>query len=408
MKKLFNVLVLVLLAAFAVNLTACKNPDDGGDDDKPASVYEDFKIGLICLHDESSTYDKNFIDSMYRALEQLGIDKSQLELVTGIGEDESCYQKASELAQTCDIVFADSFGHEDYMIQAAQENEDVWFCHSTGTKAHTKKLGNYFNAFASIYEGRYLAGITAGMKLNEMIKNGQITEAEAVMGYVGAYPYAEVVSGYTAFYLGAKSVCPSVTMKVRYTSEWYDYDKEKAAAEALINTDNCVLISQHADSYGAPEACESLGVPNVAYNGSTASKCPETYLVASKIDWTPYYVEMIKAKMEGKTVSAKDYTGSLVTGSVKLDELGKNVAEGTKEALDAAIAGLKAGTIHVFDTNNFKVDGKTLTSYKADVDDFGDYAPDTEVISDGYFHESEYRSAPYFDLRIDGITEINK
>ena len=396
MKKLFNVLVLVLLAAFAVNLTAC-----GGKKDE-------FKIGLICLHDESSTYDKNFIDSMYRALDELGLERSQLELVTGIGEDNTCYEKASELAQTCDIVFADSFGHEDFMIQAAEENEDVWFCHSTGTKAHTKNLDNYFNAFASIYEGRYLAGITAGMKLNEMIANNEITAEEAVMGYVGAFPYAEVVSGYTSFYLGAKSVCPSVTMKVRYTSSWYDYDKEKSAAEALIQNDNCVLISQHADSYGAPEACESLGVPNVAYNGSTAAKCPETYLVASKIDWTPYYVEMIKAKMDGKDVSAKDYTGSLETGSVKIDALGKNVAAGTQEALDAAIAGLKAGTIHVFDTNNFTVGGEKLTSYKADVDDFGDYQPETEVISNGYFHESEYRSAPYFDLRIDGITELNK
>lgn len=410
MKKLFNVLVLVLLAAFAVNLTACKKPDDGGNDDddkNQTSVYEDFKIGLICLHDESSTYDKNFIDSMYRALEQLGIKKSQLELVTGIGEDESCYQKASELAQTCDIVFADSFGHEDYMIAAAEENEDVWFCHSTGTKAHTTNLDNYFNAFASIYEGRYLAGITAGMKLNQMIQEGKISAEEAVIGYVGAFPYAEVVSGYTAFYLGAKSVCPSATMKVRYTSSWYDYDKEKSSAEALIKNDNCVLISQHADSYGAPEACESLGVPNVAYNGSTAAKCPETYLVASKIDWTPYYVEMIKAKAEGKTVSAKDYTGSLETGSVKLDDFGKNVAPGTAEAVANVMAQLKAGTLHVFDTNNFTVNGQKLTSYKADVDDFGDFVGETEVISNGYFHESEYRSAPYFDLRIDGITEIN-
>ena len=407
MKKLFNVLVLVLLAVFAVNLTACGNKDNGDDKEKE-SIYKDFKIGLICLHDESSTYDKNFIDSMYRALDELGIDKSQLELVTGIGEDETCYQKATELAQTCDIVFADSFGHEDYMIAAAEENEDVWFCHSTGTKAHTTNLDNYFNAFASIYEGRYLAGIAAGMKLNQMIQNGEITPAEAIIGYVGAFPYAEVVSGYTSFYLGAKSVCPTATMKVRYTSSWYDYDKEKSSAEALIKQDNCVLISQHADSYGAPEACESLGVPNVAYNGSTASKCPETYLVASKIDWTPYYVEMIKAKMDGKEVSAKDYTGSLATGSVKIDALGKNVAAGTQEALDAAIAGLKAGTIHVFDTNNFTVGGEKLTSYKADVDDFGDYQPETEVISNGYFHESEYRSAPYFDLRIDGITEINK
>ena len=401
-------LCLLLVFVFAFVLVGCGECDHNYVEGKCADCGKVFKIGLICLHDESSTYDKNFIDSMNRALVELGLDKSQLELVVGIPEDDLCYAKATELAQTCDIVFADSFGHEDFMIQAAKENEEVWFCHSTGTKAHTKNLDNYFNAFASIYEGRYLAGIAAGMKLNEMIENGEITEAEAVMGYVGAFPYAEVVSGYTSFYLGAKSVCPSVTMKVRYTSSWYDYDKEKAAAEALVNTDKCVLISQHADSYGAPEACESLGVPNVAYNGSTASKCPETYLIASKIDWTPYYVEMIKAKMEGKEVTAKDYTGTLVTGSVKIDSLGKNVAKGTQEALDAAIAGLKAGTIHVFDTNNFTVNGEKLTSYKADVDDLGDYVPETEVISDGYFHESEYRSAPYFDLRIDGITEINK
>ena len=397
MKKLFNLLVVFVLSIVSVLcLASCNKKDDV------------FKVGLICLHDDSSTYDKNFIDSMYRALEELGLEKTQLELVTGIGEDQSCYEKASELAQTCDIVFADSFGHEDYMIKAAKENEDVWFCHSTGTKAHTEKLDNYYNAFASIYQGRYLAGIAAGMKLNEMITNEEITAEEAIIGYVGAFPYAEVVSGYTSFFLGARSVCPTATMKVRYTSSWYDYDKEKSAAEALIKTDKCVLISQHADSYGAPEACETLGVPNVAYNGSTAAKCPNTYIVASKIDWTPYYVKMISAKMNGETVSEKDYTGTLVTGSVKLDDLGANVAAGTKEALDAAIAQLQAGTLHVFDTAKFTVNGEHLTSYKADVDDFGDYAPETEVISNGYFHESEYRSAPYFDLRIDGITELNE
>ena len=397
MKKLFNLLVVFVLSIVSVLcLASCNKKDDV------------FKVGLICLHDDSSTYDKNFIDSMYRALEELGLEKTQLELVTGIGEDQSCYEKASELAQTCDIVFADSFGHEDYMIKAAKENEDVWFCHSTGTKAHTEKLDNYYNAFASIYQGRYLAGIAAGMKLNEMITNEEITAEEAVIGYVGAFPYAEVVSGYTSFFLGARSVCPTATMKVRYTSSWYDYDKEKSAAEALIKTDKCVLISQHADSYGAPEACETLDVPNVAYNGSTAAKCPNTYIVASKIDWTPYYVKMISAKMNGETVSEKDYTGTLVTGSVKLDDLGANVAAGTKEALDAAIAQLQAGTLHVFDTAKFTVNGEHLTSYKADVDDLGDYVPETEVISNGYFHESEYRSAPYFDLRIDGITELNE
>ena len=397
MKKLFNLfIVLCLVVVSSVCLVAC----GGG--------KKTFKVGLICLHDESSTYDKNFIDSMYRALENLGLEESQLELVTGIGEDESCYQKASELAQTCDIVFADSFGHEDYMIQAAKENEDVWFCHSTGTKAHTANLDNYYNAFASIYEGRYLAGIAAGMKLNEMIAANEITAEEAIIGYVGAFPYAEVVSGYTSFFLGARSVCPSATMKVRYTSSWYDFDKEKSAAEALMQNDGCVLISQHADSYGAPEACESAGVPNVTYNGTTVAKCPNTYVVSSKIDWAPYYEYMIKAKMDGKEVSEKDYTGSLSTGSVKLDAVGTCAAEGTQAAIDAAAAQLKAGTLHVFDINTFTVGGQKVTTYLADVDDFGDFKGETEVIKDGYFHESEYRSAPYFDLRIDGITELNK
>ena len=396
MKKLFNLfIVLCLVVVSSVCLVAC-----GG--------KKTFKVGLICLHDESSTYDKNFIDSMYRALENLGLEESQLELVTGIGEDESCYQKASELAQTCDIVFADSFGHEDYMIQAAKENKDVWFCHSTGTKAHTTGLANYYNAFASIYEGRYLAGIAAGMKLKEMIDANEITAEQAIIGYVGAFPYAEVVSGYTSFFLGARSVCPSATMKVRYTSSWYDFDKEKSAAEALMQNDGCVLISQHADSYGAPEACEKAGVPNVAYNGSTVAKCPNTYVVSSKIDWAPYYEYMIQAKMDGEEVTEKDYTGSLSTGSVKLDAVGSCAAAGTQAAIDAAAAQLKAGTLHVFDVNTFTVAGEKVTSYLADVDTDKDYTGDTEVIKDGYFHESEYRSAPYFDLRIDGITELNK
>ena len=388
MKKLLS---LVLVFAFVFCLFGC-----GGD--------ESFKVGLICLHDESSTYDKNFIDSMYRALEELGLEKTQLELVTGIPEQAECYDKASELAKTCDIIFADSFGHEPFIIQAAEENKDVWFCHSTGTKAHTQNLDNYFNAFASIYEGRYLAGVAAGMKLNEMIENGDITAEQAVIGYVGAFPYAEVKSGYTSFFLGARSICPSATMKVKFTGSWYDFDLEKTAAEALIKNENCVLISQHADSYGAPNACETAGVPNVSYNGTTAAQCPETYIVSSKIDWTPYYVKMIKAKMNGEEVKESDYTGTLETGSVKLDAVGKNAAAGTQEKIDEVKAKLQDGTLHVFDTNTFTVKGQKLESYLADVDDMGDFKGETEVVKDGYFHESEYRSAPYFDIDIDGIT----
>ena len=394
-KRIFKTLLVVLLVCISVfAFSGCQKNKEGNT----------VKIGLICLHDESSTYDKNFIDSMYRALDELGLPKTSLELVTGVGEDNACYEKACELASSCNIVFADSFGHEPYMLQAAQDFPKVTFCHATGTQAHTAGVENYYNAFASIYEGRYLAGIAAGMKLNEMIEAGQFTAEEAKMGYVGAFPYAEVVSGFTSFYLGAKSVCPTVTMKVVYTSSWYDYDKEYAAASALISS-GCKLISQHADSYGAPTACEQSNVPNVTYNGSTVAKCPNTYVVSSKIDWAPYYVKMIKAVMDGTKVAEKDYVGTIATGSVKLDAVGTCAAAGTQTAIDEAIAKFKAGTLHVFDISTFTVGGETLTSYLADVDDDGTYVGETEVIKDGYFHESEYRSAPYFDLRIDGISE---
>ncbi|MBO5879658.1 MAG: BMP family ABC transporter substrate-binding protein, partial [Clostridia bacterium] len=235
-------------------------------------VPADFKIGFIFLHDENSTYDLNFINAANNIKSYLGLTDEQVIMEVNVPEEgNDCYDAAIRLVNKgCKIIFADSFGHEDNMIKAAEENPDVQFCHATGTKALVKtNLTNYHNAFASIYEGRFLAGIAAGMKLNEMIEAGDITAEQAIIGYVGAFPYAEVVSGYTSFFLGARSVCASATMKVRYTDSWYDYDKEKAAAKSLIEIDNCVLISQHADSWGAPSLCEEKGVPNVSYNGST-------------------------------------------------------------------------------------------------------------------------------------------
>lgn len=363
------------------------------------------KAGFIFLHDENSTYDLNFINAAQEACEKLGVEYV---FKTGIPEGQECYDAACELADAgCNFIFADSFGHEDYMIEAAKEFPDVQFCHATGTKAHTEGLDNYHNAFASIYEGRYLAGIAAGLKLNEMIANGEITEEEAKMGYVGAYTYAEVISGYTSFFLGARSVCPSVTMEVTFTGSWYDETAEKEGANKLIE-DGCVLISQHADSMGAPTACETAGVPNVSYNGSTASACPNTFIVSSRIDWAPYFEYAMGCVANGEAIDA-DWTGSLATGSVVLTELGSAVAEGTQEAIDAATAELEAGTLHVFDITTFTVDGETLESYMADVDTDADYEGDHEVVVDGYFNESGegLRSAPYFDVQIDGINLLD-
>ena len=401
-------LAMLLALVMALSLVACgeKKDDTQGNGDGDATAAK-VKVGFITLHDENSTYDLNFINAAKKAIEDLGLTEDDYILKTNVPEGQECYETAMDMVDNgCNIIFADSFGHEPYMIDAAKENPDVQFCHSTGTRAHTEGLANYHNAFASIYEGRYLAGIAAGMKLNEMIEAGKFTAEEAKMGYVGAFTYAEVVSGYTSFYLGAKSVCPTVTMEVTFTGSWYDETLEKTGAELLIDR-GCKLISQHADSFGAPTACQNAGVPNVSYNGSTKNVGADTYIISSRIDWAPYYEYAIKAVMDGTAIDA-DWIGTLATNSVVLTDLNTTVAaEGTAEAIAAATEKLEKGEIHVFDCSTFTVKGEALTSYMADVDTDDAYTPDTEVVHDGYFSESEFRSAPYFDLQIDGINLLD-
>ncbi len=393
MKKLA---ALLLALVMCLSLCAC----GGGNNDSKTEM----KVGFIFLHDENSTYDLNFINAAKAACEQLGVTPV---MKTNVPEGQECYDKAAELVDDgCTVIFADSFGHEDFMIQAAKEFPNVQFCHATGTKAHTENLSNYHNAFASIYEGRYLAGIVAGMKLNEMIAAGEFTAEEAKIGYVGAFTYAEVVSGYTSFFLGARSVCPTATMEVTFTGSWYDETAEKEGANKLI-ANGCKLISQHADSMGAPTACETKGVPNVSYNGSTAAACPNTFLVSSRIDWTPYFKHAIECTRDGKAIEA-DWTGTIGTGSVVLTDMGSAIAEGTEKAVEDAKKELEAGTRQVFDVNTFTVGGQSLSSYQADVDTDPAYTPDTEVIENGAFQESKFRSAPYFDLRIDGINLLDE
>ena len=371
------------------------------------TASKDIKVGFIFLHDENSTYDLNFINAAKAAAEQLGLSDDQVMMKTNISESQACYDAAAELVDAgCNLVITDSFGHESFALAAAKEFPEVQFVSCTGVKAHTEGLSNFHNAFASIYEGRYLAGVAAGLKLNEMIENGDITAEEAKMGYVGAFPYAEVKSGYTSFFLGARSVCPSVTMEVTFTSSWYDEALEKEAANKLINN-GCVLISQHADSMGAPTACETAGVPNVSYNGSTVAACPNTFIVSSRIDWTPFFVYAINCVASGADIGY-DWTGTLATGSVVLTDINeKAAAAGTAEKIAEVMKSLEDGSLKVFDTSAFTVNGETVTTYLADVDDLGDYVGETEAISDGAFLESYYRSAPYFDLDIDGITNLD-
>lgn len=358
---------------------------------------EDIKVGAIYIGDENEGYTEAHMKGIDEMIETLGLDESQVIEKTLIGEDEACADAAYDLAdQGCQIIFANSFGHESYMLEAAGEYPDVQFCHATGYQAASSGLANMHNYFTSIYEARYVSGVVAGMKLNEMLDNGTITEDQAKVGYVGAYPYAEVISGYTSFFLGVRSVCPAATMEVKYTNSWASFDLEKECAEALI-ADGCVLISQHADTTGAPTACEAAGVPVVGYNVSMIETAPTQALTSASINWGPYYTYAVQSVIDDTAIDT-DWCKGFSEGANRITELNDAaIAEGTKEKVEEVEAAIIDGSLKVFDTSTWTVDGETLDTYEKN---------GIEYISDGYFHESEYGSAPAFDIAIDGITSI--
>lgn len=366
---------------------------------------EDLKVGVIYVGDENEGYTAAHMQGIADMQEALGLSDDQIIARTNIGEDESCYDAAADLADSgCQIVFANSFGHGSYMLQAAQDYPDVQFCHATGADAKTAGLSNFHNYFTSVYESRYVSGVVAGMKLNEMIADGEITEDECKVGYVGAYPYAEVISGFTSFFLGVRSECPSATMEVKYTNSWADMDMENQTASQLI-ADGCVLISQHADTTGAPSACEEQGVPCVGYNIDMIPTAPNTALTSASINWGPYYTYAVQCMLDGTQI-ATDWCQGYAEGADKITALNENVcAEGTQEKVDEVEAAIKDGSLHVFDTSTFTIGGESLEDLIADGSN-EDVNAIAANVSDGYYHESDPElntSAPSFNLIIDGI-----
>ena len=361
---------------------------------------EDLKIGFVYIGDENEGYTAAHYNGAMEMKEALGLSDDQIIVKWNIPEDETAKDAAMDLAdQGCQIVFANSFGHESYVIEAAKEYPDVQFCHATGFQAASSGLSNMHNYFTSIYEARYVSGVVAGLKLNQMIEDGTVKQDACKIGYVGAYPYAEVISGYTSFFLGVRSVCPDAAMEVKYTNSWASFDLEKEAADALIS-DGCVLISQHADTTGAPTACEAAGVPCVGYNISMIATAPDQALTSASNNWGIYMTYAVQSVLDGTEIPA-DWCKGFSDGAVLVTELNdKAVAPGTKEKVEEVEAKLASGELHVFDTSTWTVNGETLDTYKKD-------GSDIEYISDGYFHESEFASAPAFDILIDGITTID-
>ena len=419
-------LALLLTLVMALSLAACGGSDEestGSPAEDPAANEEssgsaaDVKIGLICVHDINSGYDAAHIEGLTAACEELGIDaNSQVIFRYNIAEDENCYDAAVDLAEEgCNIIFSDSYGHQSYMLDAAEDYPDVTFVSCTGDMAATSGLDNYKNLFPYTYESRYVSGVVAGMKLKELMDAGTVTDPK--VGYVGAYPYAEVVCGYTAFLLGIQSQVPEAHMDVQYTNSWYDLTAEAEAANALMAR-GCVIIGQHADSTGAPSAVQSAreagtNAYSVGYNIDMLSVAPEAALTSAQNNWSVLYQATLQHMLDGTEIPA-DYATGHADGAVMISTLGDSCAEGTQEAVDAAWAGIDDGSLKVFDTSKFTVGGAPVESYtfNSSIVDFTTgntiyEGQEYETIVDGAFQESVFRAAPYFDIRIDGITELN-
>lgn len=390
MKKLGSLLLVLCLVLGMVTVSAVA---EGVPADK-------IKVGFIYIGDENEGYTYSHYKGALEMKKTFGLTDEQIIVKWLVPESEACYEAAVDLAeQGCNIIFANSFGMESYLFQAAKEYPNIQFCHATGTQALASELTNVHNYFTAIYEARYVSGVVAGLKLSQMIADGKIKAEEAKIGYVGAYPFAEVVSGYTSFFLGARSVCPSATMQVTYTNSWASADLEKAAAEALI-ADKCVLISQHADTTGASTACEAAGVPIVGYNISMIPTAPTQALTSPTNNWAPYVTFAVKNVIEGTEIP-RDWCKGFADDAVTVTELNeKAIAPGTAEKVAQVEQDIKDGKLHVFDCASFTVGGETVTTFDTAFGFEGN-----QLVADGYFHESELRSAPCFELRIDGITE---
>ena len=395
MKK--RILALLMAGVMAVGLAACggtaeTEPAEETTEETAEGVEtteetagipaSDLKIGLILVGEIAHAYDKNHIEGMQSACEILGLDyDSQVIVKTNIGEDSGCADAISELIDAgCQVIVADSFGHETYIEEAAADHPDVEFLHATGYQGATDGLDNTHNYFVHAYQGWYLAGIIAGLK----------TETNQ-LGMVGALPYAEVISGFTAFYLGAKSVNPDVTMLVNYIHDWGDATKEATNAQSLIDQ-GCDVISQQTDTSAPATTAEANGVFVIGYNDDMIPAAPNAALTSVRFDWGVYYTYALGCILNGEAID-QDWCGTYAEGACYPSEYNEAILpEGAQEAVEAAAAGIAGGSIQVFagPLHGVDADGNELNLAEGEA-----------------YIENETSSAPSFAYIIDGITVLS-
>lgn len=412
--KRFSTILLVSMMAIATLFVSCSKKESSSAADTSATKESTVqtapatKVGFVVINDESDQgYTWNFMNGMENALAKLKAEGYNVELLVKRNTTESAIAKDNnvELAdEGCEIIFNNSYGFEPHMLEAAKDYPDVHFIGMTNCQSQGNPSPKLHNAFAAIYEGRYIAGIAAGMKLNQMIAEGRIKANQALIGYVGAYSFAEVISGMSGYYLGAKSVCPSVKMIVQFVGTWGDATLEEAAANALIDQ-GAVMISQHSDTTSPALAAQRAGVFHTGYNTDMTGAAPDASIISTRIDWTRYFYEFIKNYIDGKE-NPKDWTGTVAQGDVVVTALNTKIAApGTQEAIDKAIKAFRDGKLHVFDLSTFTVDGGKQGTNESMYDGFATIKGNATY--DGYFHESELQSAPYFVGKIDGIEWLN-
>ncbi len=316
---------------------------------------ENLKIGFIYDNDESTPYTYNF--SLAKdALEKKYGENVEILTRSNVLDDEMEEPLRELASEGCDIIFFN--GYSELVMKLAPEYPDIQFCQTSYMDMNGKTVPQNYHTFkGEAYQGRYVSGIVAGMKIKQMISEGMITEDQALVGFVAAFPTSEVISGYTAFLLGIRSVVPQAVMRVIYTYTWSSYAHEKNAAQRLID-DGCVIISQHTDTIGPAIACEEASqkkeVCFVGFNQSMSEVAPAASLVTSRVCWEPYVLSAAEAVKKEKSIESvvagningTDAFAGFDKGWVEMIDLNMQVAApGTEEAMNSAIAKLKKGKV---------------------------------------------------------------
>ncbi len=298
MRKLSVLLVLLLattMMVFAAGQTEMSDVSEGP-----------FKVGVIYVSSPGDMGYSYMHDMGTKAAEEYFGDKIEVIRMENVPENDSAARALEQLVdEGCKIIFANSYNYQDYVLQVAQENPDVYFEHCSGYKSN-ENMSNYFGR---MYQMRYLSGMIAG----KMSPTGKL-------GYVGAFAIPEVIRGINAFTLGARAVNPDATVTVVWTNTWFDPSLERQGAMALLDQ-GVDVVAQHQDTTEPAKAAIALDRYAVGYNADfRAITESDNVLVSPMWNWGNYMIPQIEKAMNG-TWETQSYWGGLEDDMISLSPI---------------------------------------------------------------------------------------